>query len=43
MGRYTADAVRRFALGEPVLPVDVNVRRVQERPAPTSAHPPPRL
>ena len=31
VGRYTADAVRLFALGEPVLPVDVNVRRVQER------------
>ena len=31
VGRYTADAVRNFALGEAVLPVDVNVRRVQER------------
>ncbi|MBD0338917.1 MAG: A/G-specific adenine glycosylase, partial [Thermoleophilia bacterium] len=31
VGRYTADAVRAFALGEPVLPVDTNVRRVQER------------
>ncbi len=31
VGRYTADAVSNFALGEPVLPVDVNVRRVQER------------
>ena len=31
VGRYTADAVRRFALGEPVLPVDTNVRRVLER------------
>jgi A/G-specific adenine glycosylase len=31
IGRYTADAVRAFALGEPVLPVDTNVRRVQER------------
>ena len=31
VGRYTADAVRRFALEEPVLPVDVNVRRVLER------------
>jgi len=31
VGRYTADAVRSFALGEPVLPVDTNVRRVQER------------
>jgi A/G-specific adenine glycosylase len=35
VGRYTADAVRRFALGAPVLPVDTNVRRVQER---TRAH-----
>jgi A/G-specific adenine glycosylase len=31
VGRYTADAVARFALGLPVLPVDVNVRRVLER------------
>ena len=31
VGRYTADAVRRFALGEPVLPVDTNVSRVLER------------
>ena len=31
VGRYTADAVRNFALGEAVLPEDVNVRRVQER------------
>jgi A/G-specific adenine glycosylase len=31
VGRYTADAVRRFAFGEPVLPVDTNVRRVTER------------
>jgi A/G-specific adenine glycosylase len=31
VGEYTADAVRRFALGEPVLPVDTNVRRVLER------------
>ena len=31
VGRYTADAVRLFALGESVLPVDTNVRRVQER------------
>jgi A/G-specific adenine glycosylase len=31
VGRYTADAVARFALGVPVLPVDVNVRRVLER------------
>ena len=31
VGRYTADAVACFALGRSVLPVDVNVRRVQER------------
>ncbi len=31
VGRYTADAILCFALGRPVLPVDVNVRRVQER------------
>jgi A/G-specific adenine glycosylase len=31
VGRYTAQAVRRFAFGEPVLPEDTNVRRVQER------------
>jgi A/G-specific adenine glycosylase len=31
VGRYTADAVSCFALGRPVLPVDVNVRRVSER------------
>jgi A/G-specific adenine glycosylase len=31
VGRYTADAVECFAQGWPVLPVDVNVRRVQER------------
>jgi A/G-specific adenine glycosylase len=31
VGRYTADAVARFAFGAPVLPVDTNVRRVQER------------
>jgi A/G-specific adenine glycosylase len=31
VGPYTADAVRNFALGVPVLPVDVNIRRVQER------------
>jgi A/G-specific adenine glycosylase len=31
VGRYTADAVARFALDRDVLPVDVNVRRVQER------------
>jgi len=31
VGRYTADAVACFALGRPVLPVDVNVARVRER------------
>jgi A/G-specific adenine glycosylase len=31
VGRYTADAVACFAFGEPVLPMDVNVRRVLER------------
>ena len=33
VGPYTADAVRAFAFGESVLPVDTNVRRVQERTA----------
>ena len=31
VGRYTADALACFAFGRAVLPVDVNVRRVQER------------
>jgi A/G-specific adenine glycosylase len=31
VGRYTADAVGCFAFGRAVLPVDTNVRRVQER------------
>jgi A/G-specific adenine glycosylase len=31
VGRYTADAVARFAFGRDVLPVDVNVSRVGER------------
>jgi A/G-specific adenine glycosylase len=31
VGRYTADAVRSFAFGEPVLPRDTNVLRVEER------------
>jgi A/G-specific adenine glycosylase len=31
VGPYTAAALRSFAFGEPVLPVDTNVRRVQER------------
>jgi len=42
VGRYTADAVTRFALERPVLPVDTNVRRVLERTVgefgPDSAH-----
>jgi A/G-specific adenine glycosylase len=38
VGRYTADAVACFALGRPVLPVDVNVRRVQERTRLTFDH-----
>jgi A/G-specific adenine glycosylase len=33
VGRYTADAVARFALGKDVLPRDTNVRRVLERTA----------
>jgi A/G-specific adenine glycosylase len=31
VGRYTADAVASFAFGRPVLPLDVNVRRISER------------
>ena len=31
VGEYTAAAVRHFAFGEPVLPLDTNVRRVVER------------
>jgi A/G-specific adenine glycosylase len=31
IGPYTAAAVANFAFGRPVLPVDTNVRRVQER------------
>jgi A/G-specific adenine glycosylase len=31
VGGYTAAAIRNFAFGAPVLPVDTNVRRVQER------------
>jgi A/G-specific adenine glycosylase len=31
VGAYTSAAVRNFAFGEPVLPVDVNVSRVLER------------
>ena len=42
VGRYTADAVARFAFEQPVLPIDVNVRRVLDRSGcsfgPASAH-----
>jgi A/G-specific adenine glycosylase len=42
VGRYTADAVARFAFEEEILPVDVNVARVLERTrgefGPASAH-----
>jgi len=42
VGRYTADAVARFAMGQDVLPVDTNVHRVLERTGaafgPASAH-----
>ena len=42
VGRYTADAVARFAYEREVLPVDTNVRRVIERTGgefgPSSAH-----
>jgi A/G-specific adenine glycosylase len=42
VGRYTADAVARFAFDAAVLPVDTNIRRVQERTgatfSPPSAH-----
>jgi len=42
VGRYTADAIARFALDAPVLPVDTNVARVLERTAgrfgPAAAH-----
>jgi A/G-specific adenine glycosylase len=31
VGPYTAAAIRNFALGEPVLPVDVNIERVLRR------------
>jgi A/G-specific adenine glycosylase len=31
VGEYTAAALKRFALGEPVLPVDTNVQRVLDR------------
>jgi A/G-specific adenine glycosylase len=42
VGRYTADAVARFAFDAPVLPEDTNVRRVRERTgkpfSPAAAH-----
>jgi A/G-specific adenine glycosylase len=42
VGRYTADALARFAFDAPVLPVDTNVQRVLERTrgnfGPASAH-----
>jgi A/G-specific adenine glycosylase len=42
VGRYTADAVARFAFDLPVLPADTNVRRVRERSGgrfgPAAAH-----
>ena len=38
VGRYTADAIACFAFGRPVLPVDTNVRRVQERTGETFDH-----
>jgi A/G-specific adenine glycosylase len=42
VGRYTADAVGRFAHGLPVLPLDTNIRRVLDRTrgqfGPKSAH-----
>ena len=38
VGPYTAAAVSSFALGLPVLPVDTNVARVQERTGATFSH-----
>ena len=38
VGEYTAAAVECFALARPVLPVDVNVRRVQERTGESCDH-----
>jgi len=38
VGRYTADAVACFAFGRPVLPADVNVRRVSERSGQVFSH-----
>jgi A/G-specific adenine glycosylase len=38
VGAYTGAAIRNFAFGEPVLPVDTNVRRVQERTGASFGH-----
>ncbi|MGI8607523.1 MAG: A/G-specific adenine glycosylase [Gaiellaceae bacterium] len=38
VGPYTAAAISSFALGRPVLPVDTNVARVQERTGATFSH-----
>ena len=38
VGPYTADAVRAFAFGEPVLPRDTNVLRIEERTAHRFGH-----
>jgi A/G-specific adenine glycosylase len=38
VGAYTADAVRAFAFGEPLLPADTNVLRVQARTGLTFDH-----
>src|SRR5256714_9842645 len=40
VGPYTAAAVASFALGRPVLPVDTNVRRGQERTGHSSSSEP---
>ena len=40
VGRYTADAIRRFAFDEEVLPVDVNVERVLRRTRAVFSPPP---
>lgn len=39
VGPYTADAIRCFALEQPVLPLDANVRRVLARRFPSGLHP----
>lgn len=41
VGPYTADAMRCFADEDPVLPLDINVRRVVARVFPDGAPPPP--